>query len=51
MSAGTWILEGRLCFGTVFVGICSPGVTATNHSSPIRGVFSMQKRAKDFTSW
>ncbi|KXN83200.1 hypothetical protein AN958_01714 [Leucoagaricus sp. SymC.cos] len=51
LSAGTWIFEGRVCFGELFAGTCSPNSSVTNNTSAMRGIFSMQKRAKDFTSW
>lgn len=50
--SGTWIFEGRLRFGTVFVGTASPSAgTPDNSPAVVRSIFSMQKRVKDFTSW
>ncbi|KAJ3569117.1 hypothetical protein NP233_g5268 [Leucocoprinus birnbaumii] len=49
--AGTWNFEGKLHFGTVFVGTCAPSTSTPNTSPAIRSIFSMQKRAKGFTSW
>ncbi|KAF9450759.1 hypothetical protein P691DRAFT_436622 [Macrolepiota fuliginosa MF-IS2] len=49
--SGTWIFNGRVRFGSVFVGTWCSSSSPINNTSSVQGVFSMQQRANSSTSW